>query len=267
MKTGLFALLLAAVFLSCDRSTNTFDASSQMVYAGENQKIGTQPFSSELSIEELYSERLLIKSGSIRFKTDNFHEAKSSLTALIKAYNGIIQSENTDRYDNSINLYLESKIPSNRFDAFVDTLEKVFGRPESRNIRVEDITRSYRDTESRIQNKKELENRYRDLIRQAKSVSEILEIEAKLNEVRFEIEQYEQMLKNFDNQLAYSTLSINIYQETRREFEFFKKIGNGLSEGWDNFLRFLVGVVYLWPFVLLVLIVMYVLKIRRKRRT
>ncbi|GCD77296.1 hypothetical protein JCM31826_07780 [Thermaurantimonas aggregans] len=266
MKTSILTVLLSVLLLSCNQSNNNYDASVSSDEMVESQDLAGIPNeNTHTDNDKIYSDRLLIKNGSIRFKTNDFQTSKKALFSLIEHYKGIVQNENTDRYDNSINLYLDCKIPSKHFDAFVDTLEDVFGRPESKNIRVEDITKSYRDTEARILTKKELENRYRELLKQAKTVSEILEIEAKLNEVRYEIEQYEQMLKNYDNQLAYSTLSISLYQESRRELEFFKKVGDGIYEGWNNFLSFLIGIVHLWPFVILILVVIYLLKIRRKR--
>lgn len=267
MKTGFFSLLLSAFFLACNQSSSSYEAIPAVDNSGEQEKISSVSSINAPEGEEWYSERLLIKNGSIRFKTNDFQTSRKILFTLIERFNGIVQNESTDRYDNSINLYLDCKIPSARFDAFVDTLEVVFGRPESRNIRVEDITRSYRDTQARIQTKKELENRYRELLKQAKTVSEMLEIEAKLNEVRYEIEQYEQMLKNYDNQLAFSTLSISLYQEAKPDPEFFKNIGEGLLEGWRNFLKFIIGIVHLWPFVILFLVVIYLLKIRKKRRS
>ncbi|MFN4300291.1 MAG: DUF4349 domain-containing protein [Thermaurantimonas sp.] len=266
MKTNLLLALVAFFFLSCNQENDSYDASMSSAEMAESRDLAGHPNENVLnSDQEFFSERLLIKNGSIRFKTNDFQTSRKVLFKLIEKFKGIVQNESTDRYDNSINLYIDCKIPSKHFDAFVDTLEGVFGRPESRNIRIEDITKHYRDTEARIQTKKELENRYRELLKQAKTVSEILEIEAKLNEVRYEIEQYEQMIKNYDNQLAYSSLNISLYQESRRELEFFKKVGDGIYEGWDNFLRFLIGIVHLWPFVILILVVVYLLKFRRKK--
>ncbi len=264
MKIKWSALISACVFLSCTHSNQNSDERS-MPFASANQIQYQNDQGMDASSEEPYSERLLIKNGSIRFKTEDFQTSKNTLSALIKSFGGFVQNESTDKYDNSINLYLECKIPSKNFDVFVDTLERVFGRPESRNIRIEDITKTYRDTEARIQNKKELENRYRELLKKATSMAEVLEIESKLNEIRYEIEQQEQQKKFYDNQLAYSLLNISLYQEIRREFEFFKKVADGLHRGWLNFMWFLVWLVNLWPFVLLVLLIFGIRKFFKKK--
>ncbi|MFN3952040.1 MAG: DUF4349 domain-containing protein [Thermaurantimonas sp.] len=264
MKIKCIALVSACILLSCTHSGQNRDESS-MTYASANQIQYQNDEGMDASAEKPYSERLLIKNGSIRFKTEDFQKSKTTLNELIKTFKGFIQNENTDKYDNSIQLYIECKIPSKNFDAFVDTLERVFGRPESRNIRIEDITKNYRDTEARIQNKKELENRYLELLKKATTMADILEIESKLNEVRYEIEQYEQQKKYYDNQLAYSVLQISIYQDIRRDFEFFKKVGDGLHRGWLNFMWFVVWLVNLWPFVLMVLLIFGVRKLIRKK--
>lgn len=265
MKLKWIALIYVSFFLSCTHRNHNFD-STAMPFTSAKQSQYLNDEAKSAFADQPYSERLLIKSGSIRFKTEDFQSSTTNLSALIRAFGGFIQNESTDKYDNSIHLYVECKIPSKNFDAFIDTLERVFGRPESRNIRIEDITKNYRDTEARIQNKKELEHRYRELLKKATSMAEILEIESKLNEIRFEIEQHEQQKKLFDNQLAYSTLNIGIYQETPNKFGFYKKVSEGLHRGWVNFMWFIVWLVNLWPFILLLLVMIFVLKFRRKKQ-
>ena len=263
MQFKLIFIIISVFILSCNTG-NPNQESSPMTYSGaEQERYINNP--KDFNSDELYGERLLIKNGSVRFKTEHFQDSKSIVMALIKSFGGFIQNESTDKYDNSINLYLECKIPSKTFDSFLDTLERILGKPESRNIRIEDITKNYRDTEARIQNKKELENRFRKLLKKASSISEILEIESKLNEVRLDIEQYEQQKKNYDNQLTYSVLNISIYQEIRHDFEFFKKVGDGLHRGWINFMWFVVWLVNLWPFVVLVILIFGVRKLIRKK--
>ncbi|MGK0639406.1 DUF4349 domain-containing protein [Schleiferia thermophila] len=246
-------------FASCNSPTTNSNYTQKSI---QEYADAANPISENQSSEE-YSNRLLIKNGSIRFRTEDWTQSKETITHHLKTFGGSIVHENIDTYDYSVNVYLDCKVPSDNFDEFLNLLEKDLGKPESKSIRVEDVTKYYRDTEARIQNKKELEIRYRELLKQAKTIAEILEIESKLNEIRFEIEQYEQLLKNYDAQISYSQLSINLFQETKRDFQFVKRIFRSISNGWDNFLWFLIGLVELWPF--LIAIVIFILFYKKKR--
>lgn len=250
------ALLFSA---SCNGPTTNSNYTQKSI---QEYTDAANPISENQSSEE-YSNRLLIKNGSIRFRTEDWAQSKETIAHHLKTFGGSIVHENIDTYDYSVNVYLDCKVPSDNFDEFLNLLEKDLGKPESKSIRVEDVTKYYRDTEARIQNKKELEIRYRELLKQAKTIAEILEIESKLNEIRFEIEQYEQLLKNYDAQISYSQLSINLFQETKRDFQFAKHIFRSISNGWDNFLWFLIGLVELWPF--LIAIAIFILFYRKKK--
>ena len=95
-----------------------------------------------------------------------------------------------------------------------------------------------------------------DILQKASKVSDILEIEQKIGEIREEIEAKEGELKYLSDQVDYSTININVHQE----FEytptdkpgFFGRLGSAFGNGWSGFLTFVVGLVYAWPLWLII---------------
>ena len=100
--------------------------------------------------------------------------------------------------------------------------------------------------ENHLQKKKEIEVRYILLLQKSETISEILEIEKQLGELRTEIEYIEGRLKLLENQVSLSTLSITFYQTLPNNH--FK---NGIINGWNFFTLFLVALVNIWPFLLI----------------
>ena len=87
-------------------------------------------------------------------------------------------------------------------------------------------------------NKKQLEKKYLDILTKAKSVKEILEVEKELGKLREDIESVEGRLKYLQNQVSFSTLSINFYKTESNSSGFGKRISNGFSNGFENLKSF-----------------------------
>ena len=113
------------------------------------------------------------------------------------------------------------------------------------------MTEEFLDVEARLKNKKELEARYQEILKQAKNVKEILEIERELNTLRSDIESMEGRLKYLQNQVSLSSIQITYYKELTKRTAFGQKFAQGFRSGWTNLIWFLVGLVNIWPFLLL----------------
>jgi len=219
--------------------------------------------------EEYNFERKLIKSGDVSFETDSIAETKKRIKQAVKKYKAYISSEVEDNYYEKISNDITIRVPFENFDKLLADIGKGVERFDSKNISISDVTSEYLDVEARIKTKKELESRYHELLNKANSVSEILEIEREIANLRADIESYEGRLKYLKNQVSYSTLEVNFYKtkDITTQSKFGNKFSDGFSNGWDNFIWFFVFLANLWPFILVILtIVFFVVRHERKRR-
>lgn len=112
-------------------------------------------------------------------------------------------------------------------------------------------------------NKKKLENRYVELLKKSNKISDLLEIENKLSQIETSIDSTQEQLNYLQNQVDYSLLNINFYtkKETRTSGNsFFGKLGNALSDGWQGLISFFLGVLTVWPFLVIALILFFPLR-------
>lgn len=114
--------------------------------------------------------------------------------------------------------------------------------------------------ESRIKTKKELETRYKELLKKASKVDEILIIEKEMGSLRTEIESMEGQLQYLQDRVSFSTLTVTFYEKTSGSFGFNSKMGSAVKNGWTNLLSFLIGLVNLWPFLILGALVVFLYK-------
>lgn len=211
-------------------------------------------------------QRKLLKKGFIGFEADDLRETYAFITALCREHNAYISSESQHNHGTRLQQELTVRIPADRFDAYISKLEDHAVKVEQKSIDVSDVTEEFIDTEARLKTKKELEQRYRDLLKQAKTVSEVISVEAQLVNVRADIESMEGRLKYLNDRVSLSTLNITFYEVIGTDFGFGSKSVAALGQGWDNLLAFLINVLYLWPFILLIAAVVYWLARWRKRR-
>lgn len=210
--------------------------------------------------------RKLIKTGQMSTEVEDSREARKLVDKAVGNLGGYVVSENQSGYDNQLSFSLTIRVPAGRFDSLVSYVESISRRVENKAISVEDVSAEFVDLEARRRTKSELEARYREILKTANSVSEMLEVERELNNVRSEIEAMEGRLKYLGDQVAMSTLSVTLSEKITPRTGFFMRIGEAFTSGWNGFLSFITGLIYLWPFGLLIAGLWWLFRRWRARR-
>ena len=69
-------------------------------------------------------------------------------------------------------------------------------------------------------------------------MTDLLEIESRLTEVRYELENYASQKRLYDNQIDYATIYLNVEEVQEytpvEELGFWQRIGSGLAESVEN---------------------------------
>ncbi|MBK9328656.1 MAG: DUF4349 domain-containing protein [Sphingobacteriales bacterium] len=211
-------------------------------------------------------ERKLTKEGTLIWETSDIRKTHAGIVEQAKKLNGYLSSDNQVRDEYQVRTTMELRIPSDKFDTFITDIEKEVNRFDEKNVKVMDVTEEYIDVTARIKTKKELEQHYYDLLKQTKNVSEVLQVEEELNNVRTDIESAEGRLKYLNDRVGMSVLNLSIYETTSAPVGFFGEIGKGFVAGWKGLLYFILGIIRAWPLVLLVFFVLFWFIRRRIRR-
>lgn len=208
----------------------------------------------------------LIKNGTVAFETSDLIETRKLIYKAVEQFNGYVASDteykNSDQVNNSLNI----RIPAAHFDTFLNEITLGVTKFDRKEIVVNDVTTEFLDIQARLTTKKELEQRYLQILQKATTVSDILEVEKQLGELRSAIESVEGQLTYLENQVSFSTLQVQIYQTTPKQNEFGKQFKSGFKNGWDYFIEFLVFLVTIWPFIFIILGLLLVIKAYRKRK-
>ena len=146
----------------------------------------------------------------------------------------------------------------------------VFNRRE-----LEDITLQYVSTESRMLALQTEEARLLELMEKAETMSDLLEIEARLTDVRYELESTTSQLRVYSNQVDYATIYLSIEQVQEytpvEEETLWQRISGGfmssLKSVGEGIVDFIVWVIVSLPYLVIwgavLALVVYIFKKKR----
>lgn len=213
-------------------------------------------------------------------ETDDLDTLMENLDLRINALDGYVEDQNihngstyaSRRYRNA---NLTVRIPAENVDRFTEEVTGI-SNVVSQNLSREDITLQYVATSSRVTALETEETRLLELLEKAETMEDLLEIEARLTDVRYELENYASQLRLYDNQVDYATIYLYISEVQEytpvEEPTFWERITEGFSDSLEGLGNGIVDVVvwivvnspYLVVFAVVALVIVLLVKRVRK---
>ena len=269
-----------------DFSTDSGSAelSQETVLSQEVSNPGTDPARTSDETSPAPVERKLIRNVSMNLDTREFDALTKSISDAVTFFGGYIEQadvsgnslywsgERSSRYSN-----ITARIPENKLDAFLTEVSSQ-GNVTYKNESVQDVTLQYTDITSRKKTLQMEQERLWELLETAESVDAVIALEARLSEVRYQLESIESQLRTLDNQIVYSTVYLSIQEVqvlTSTDPDTIPvRIQKGLSRSFNTLkissVDFLVWFISSLPilavFAVLVFIAVIILKKPLKRR-
>ena len=208
----------------------------------------------------------------INMETIEFDKSISALENLISKNKAYVENSNTSLgsyYDQRSyrNAEYVIRVPRDNLDKFMKetgSIGKITNKEESK----EDVTMHYRDTESRLNVLNIKEERILELLKKAEKMEDIIALENSLSDLIYQKESLTGVLKNLDNKVDFSTVTIYLREVQKlssvddSKTGFGDRIGNALS---DSLYRFrlnienlLIGLIYALPAIIILAILAYV---------
>ena len=282
-----FALVLSVSLAACGTSSKgeSFDAAApaaEYEYAAAEEAVAEiaydsyyaeEPMEGEMGDagngaeapevnESATSQRKLIKTVELSVETKDYDNLMVSLEKQIEelggyieslgAYNGSYYSGRTNRSAN-----ITARIPAEKLDGFVKQIGEE-ANVVDRNESVEDVTLQYVDLDSHARMLEEEQERLLELLENAETIEDIITIESRLSEVKYQLESMKSQLRTFDNKVTYSTVHIYIDEVKELTPVVEQTAGERIAEGFaeslrdigEGFKEFFIGFVINIPYII-----------------
>ncbi len=278
MKNIYYTLLLLVVLTGCKEEI--YEAEADFMASGSDEAMTTQQASVAPLLmsnntlhadSEQYSQKI-IRSANLRFETSDLDKTAENIKNAVSSYNAQIQTDSENKNNYSLSRNMVIRIPADKFDVFVNDISKGVTYFERKEISATDVTEEFVDVSARLKAKKALEQRYLELLKKASKVSEMLEIEKELSTIREDIEVQEGRLRYMQDRVSLSTVYIEFYKTIENHpdatVSYGSKVVNALKSGFNGISTFFIGLLQVWPFILIFVIALIIIRkrIKKKRR-
>jgi hypothetical protein len=198
-------------------------------------------------------DKKIIKNASINLEVKNYQSFNELLHGNIKRFAAYVAQEEQNQTDYKIENTITIKVPVDQFDDLVTALTTGEQKLIDKKITSEDVTTQVVDTRSRMEAKKQVRLKYLDLLKEAKNMEEILNVQREINGIQEDIEAANGRVEYLSHSAAYSTINLTYFQvldaaaKNDGEVSYGTKIWRSFKIGWNWVGEFLIGLISIWP--------------------
>lgn len=264
----IFGCLSFSLF-SCKNDSKVYSEEADKMYLADAVQEEAVPQEPEFISNSGTVEQKIIKNANLRFPTNDMDKTAKQIYDAVHTYKIQIQSDVEGKDYSGFNRTIILRVPNKDFEKVLKEVTNGVSYFDRKEISSQDVTEQYVDLFARLKAKKELEARYLDLLKKANKVSEIIEIEKELAKIREEIESKQGQLNYLQSRVAMSSIEIYFYKPSADSgvtVSYPSKMWNAVKSGFDGLSSFLLGLLHIWPFLLVVTILFFVLRRRYLKR-
>lgn len=225
-------------------------------------------------------ERKIIRNAELSIEVAAPAEAQRKAASIAETHGGFVITSEAQQRDGVgqpaevVNITM--RVPAAQFDAAIGEIRALGSRVRQEKTTGQDVTEEFIDLEARLRTQRALEAQYLEIMKGATKVSDALEVNRQLAEVRGVIEQVEGRRRFLENQAALSTIKLTIQTPaplvSATTGGFFAGIKEALGDGVDiaatiilTLIRIIIALIPVVLFIMLPLILFWRF-LRRFRR-
>ena len=272
------ALLAAALLAGCGSSGGsatssaaTYEMSSDAAMAQEAGGAESALLPEGTATDE--TAQKIIYRATLSLESTDFDAARDTLLAAVDANGAWLEysqlsgsAEDRDRRAS-----YTVRVPVDNYSAFLAQAGES-GSVLNLEENAENVTSDYIDLQARLDSLENQRDRLNELAAQAETTADLLEIESQLSDVQYQLESYTRQMRTLSGQVTYSTVDISLREVatlTPTATTFPGRLAEAFRGGWSGFVLFLQGLVltlvYLWPLLLLAVIVVLIVRALARR--
>jgi hypothetical protein len=203
-------------------------------------------------------DRQIVKTADLTLKVKDFRFFTDRLHAAVKQSGGYIAQEQLSQGGGEIENIVTIKVPVDRFELLMGEMPGDSDKLEEKKISSEDVTMELVDTRSHLQTKKAVREQYRELLKQARSMKDIIAIQNEIDGIQEDMDEAAGRVAFLSHSSAFSTINLKFYQvldEAVHEEKapgFLERLKEAIRDGWAGLSSFLLGLISVWPLCLVI---------------
>lgn len=153
-------------------------------------------------------ERKIVTNVDMNIRVDDVNKAMETVTQLVEASGGFVVSVSRNEDEFESYAFMSFRVPSNNLEATLARVRDLSERVERENRSSQDVTTEFVDVEARLGNLRAAEEQLMVLFERSGKVSDVLEVQRELTNVRGQIESLQGRLNYLSQTTATSLVSV-----------------------------------------------------------
>jgi len=147
------------------------------------------------------ADRKIVRTGALELTVKSPADAAEQIRRMAESMGGYLETAQIAGTRETPTADITIRVPAPHFEDAKAQIRKLAVRVESEKTDARDMTRQYVDMEARLRNLRAEEVQYLTIMKSAYKISDLLEVEQKLSEVRGQIEQQQAELQTLSKQV------------------------------------------------------------------
>jgi len=289
MKTKLIiaAVFFFAMLISCNRADKnkkdnalyetqmvelkkapfqTRDNKEKQIPVGTLQQSETDSGTSPLLVKPVSYpdwDKKIIKTATLKIEVKDFKKYNTEVHKTVNQFGGYIAQEEQNLTDEKSETVIYIKVPVDQFEMMMNQLPDGDVKVLERKITTEDVTGEVVDTKSRLEAKKQMRLKYLEFLKQSKNMEEVLQVQNEINSIQEEIESAASRIGFLSHQSSFSTINLVFFQPLSGYKpadgtpSFLTRVSNAFKTGASWIADLFIGLIAVWPLLLLVIAVYF----------
>jgi len=222
---------------------------------GTMQTAGSDAVPISETVTESFAEKI-IYSIYADIETLNFDESIDNVYIMLRTYGAFIEFSSVSGVNYESRFYgwnqyrhasFTLRVPVENLEAMRGSLEYYIGNVVHLNSSAENITSRFFDTQSRLNSLVIQEERLLSMLSQSNDITELIALEERLGDIRYQIESLTTTLNNWQQQVDFSTMTLSIreVEEYTEQIQihrtYWEQIGDGFMASLRGVGRFFMG--------------------------
>jgi hypothetical protein len=219
----LFLLFLAAIGLSNWRGSrpglqqvalsSPRPSSPALLFTVQEDKGPVQPNEAADSASSI-SERKLIHNAELGLTVVDVRGVAEQIRKIAEAGRGEVDNLEISDGGGSVSATLVVRVPASGLTSALAEYKKLAVRTDHEQVSGRDVTREFYDNQAHLRNLRAEEEQYLTIMKQAHSVTDILQVSEKLSDVRDRIERLQAQIQVMTHDIEMSAVAITLTQES-----------------------------------------------------
>lgn len=156
------------------------------------------------------ADRKIVRTGALELTVESPADAADQIRRMAETMGGYLETAQIGGTTEVPTADVTVRVPAARFEDAKAQIRKLAARVESEKTDAREVTRQYVDMEARLRNLRAGEAQYLTIMKSAYKVSDLVEVEQKLSEVRGRVEQQQAEFQTLSKQVETVAIAISL---------------------------------------------------------